>query len=611
MAGVVSVRVADPLRRTARLAVRRPVVDVLVVALLGGAVALGLTFPRAGYAPVGVFILSILLAVAGLPTRVLAVTLLAVASYAVTAHAAGVPALVLLINGSALALFGIVAAAYVARRREGQDARTVAERERQLRVADERLRVALASAPIVVFNQDAALRYTFFYNSQVGLTEADVRGRTDVEVFGPLDGARITAVKRRVLETGIGQRVELFVTFGGQRRCYDMTAEPLRDDQDRSVGLTGSATDVTARKRAEARRLFEATLLENIQDSVIATDLAGTITYWNEGARRLFGYTAGEMLGQTPALLYPDQDPSRLSADLAGVLEGHDYVGEWLGRRKDGTRVWIDVKTSLVRDADGQPDGFIGVATNISARKELERERAGLLEREQAARRQLQQFLALVAHDLSQPLTGIRGNAQLLRRRGKHDERDAARLEAIEEAAARMQRLIEDLRDAATIGAGQFAIQPARMDLVAAVEQIVAEQRAAAPGHRIVVEAPEQLPGTWDAHRVGQLVGNLVTNAVKYSPSGTTVRVGIERSAAEALIRVADEGPGIASEQRDALFSPFTRLGAAVGTDGTGLGLYIARGIVEAHGGGIRIESEPGAGTSVIVALPLAAPNAS
>jgi PAS domain S-box-containing protein len=117
---------------------------------------------------------------------------------------------------------------------------------------------------------------------------------------------------------------------------------------------------------------FQATILASIQESVIVTDLQGTITYWNKGAERIFGYTASEALGKTPALLYPTLSSDALQADLQPVLAGEDYLGEWEGRRKDGTPVWIDIRTTLLRSLEGTPIGFLGLGKDVTQRKHAE-----------------------------------------------------------------------------------------------------------------------------------------------------------------------------------------------------------------------------------------------
>ena len=141
---------------------------------------------------------------------------------------------------------------------------------------------------------------------------------------------------------------------------------------DRSVIASLEAPGEPSPGEAAGRVLFQAQVLNAVRDSLIFTDLQGRIRYWNRGAEEVFGYSAEEMMGQTPARLYPAADPEHLAADLQAILAGSEYVGEWQGRRKDGTVVWVDVKTSLVRDGDGAPVGFLGQATDATVRKEAQ-----------------------------------------------------------------------------------------------------------------------------------------------------------------------------------------------------------------------------------------------
>ena len=162
----------------------------------------------------------------------------------------------------------------------------------------------------------------------------------------------------------------------------------------RVVGGVVTVIDVTEPRRAEEKLRFQSNILQNVRDSVIVTDLEGRITYWNDGATAIFGYSADEMLGRSPALLYPGQNPEQLAADLAGVLAGDDYASEWQGRRKDGSVVWVDIKTTLMQDPEGRALGFIGVAKDITERKRAEEERVRLLAQEQAARAEAEKLAA-------------------------------------------------------------------------------------------------------------------------------------------------------------------------------------------------------------------------
>jgi signal transduction histidine kinase len=171
-----------------------------------------------------------------------------------------------------------------------------------------------------------------------------------------------------------------------------------------------------------------------------------------------------------------------------------------------------------------------------------------------------------------------------------------------------MQRLVTDLHDAARIGSGRFVVHPKAMDLVAVCRQVLLDQRLAASEHDVTLEAPDRIEGMWDELRMRQLLANLVSNAIKYSPEGGMVRVTIAEDGGEARVAVSDEGVGIDPEGLPRLFQPFTRLSTEARVDGTGLGLYIAKAIVEAHGGTIEVRSAVGRGTTFTVTLPIHRP---
>lgn len=130
--------------------------------------------------------------------------------------------------------------------------------------------------------------------------------------------------------------------------------------------------DLIAWKRTKEHLQFQSTILQNVSESIIITDLQGNIIYWNEGATALFGYSSQEMLGKTPFILYPESDPHQLQIDLEHIRAGKDYMDEWKGQRKDGTAIWVDIKTSLLRTSEGAAIGFIGVAKDITERKQIE-----------------------------------------------------------------------------------------------------------------------------------------------------------------------------------------------------------------------------------------------
>jgi signal transduction histidine kinase len=221
----------------------------------------------------------------------------------------------------------------------------------------------------------------------------------------------------------------------------------------------------------------------------------------------------------------------------------------------------------------------------------------------------LQNFLAMAAHDLHNPVTGILGYAQLLQRERTSPAMRAHAATAIERSALVMSRLIRDLVDAGRVGAGGFPLRPAPTDLVALVHQAAESLRQTSDRHRVRVIAPEQIVGYWDPDRLGQVLTNQIGNAIKYSPNGGDVDVQVQQDGDEAIITVTDQGIGIRADDVILLFRPFSRLPDGAKLGGTGLGLFISHGIIVAHGGCISVDSRgPGFGTTFTTVLPLRGP---
>jgi signal transduction histidine kinase len=235
------------------------------------------------------------------------------------------------------------------------------------------------------------------------------------------------------------------------------------------------------------------------------------------------------------------------------------------------------------------------------------RRRAERARREaELARESLQRFLAMVAHDLRQPLTAILGFAQLAQRPDAAPSAREQALARVQTYVRQMDRILADLGQAAALGSGAFPIEPRPTDLVALVRETVETFQAGSPAHRIELEALERLEGVWDADRLRQVLANLIGNAVKYSPDGGKVLVRVERAGRQAVVTVSDEGLGIAPEELPTLFQPFARLERDRRIGGTGLGLYICQGIARAHGGEITAASAGlGQGATFSLKLPL------
>ena len=247
---------------------------------------------------------------------------------------------------------------------------------------------------------------------------------------------------------------------------------------------------------------------------------------------------------------------------------------------------------------------YEGLLRELRTRTEQLEARTAQLEEEQRKR---QEFISMVVHELRGPLTAMVGFTQLQARRVAGGAScDMETIVRIQSQMARLERLVGDLADVSLLNSGQFKMAPERCDLVAVAERIVEEQQITSPIHRVTLEADsESIVGEWDEDRVAQAIANLVSNAIKYSPDGGEVKVSLTLRNGEALIGVADQGIGIAARDIPNLFEPFSRLYRERKIKGTGLGLYITKAIVDAHGGRIWVESQEGKGSTFHIALTL------
>lgn len=232
----------------------------------------------------------------------------------------------------------------------------------------------------------------------------------------------------------------------------------------------------------------------------------------------------------------------------------------------------------------------------LTARRELEE-----------ARQRREEFISMVAHEFRNPLTVIVGYGGILAQAAREGKGvDPRIVESIIEQAARLRRLVEDLADVSLIEAGKFRVLETSCDLRKMAQDVVEQQQMTTTKHRLTLYAPaEPIRGTWDCDRLFQALTNLVNNAVKYSPRGGEVTITLAPTNREIVVSVSDQGIGIASEDIPQLFQPFSRLYREQPVRGTGLGLFITKAIVEAHGGRISVQSQKGKGSTFTFTLPI------
>ncbi len=406
----------------------------------------------------------------------------------------------------------------------------------------------------------------------------------------------------------------------GSRRNALAHIYPIQDQTGKLLGAVNILIDITERIRAEEATARMAAIVESSDDAIVSKNLNGIIESWNRGAEKLFGYTAVEVIGKPVTILIPphrlDEEPQILERLKRGEKIDH-Y--ETIRMRKDGSEIEISLTVSPVLDKTGKVIGASKIARDITERKRIEVEREELLRKEsearaeaEAASRAKDEFLAIVSHELRSPLNAINGWAKLIRE-GEldSDEIDKA-LAIIERNSEAQTRLVEDLLDTARSITGKLRLELKPMDINTALADALDVVRASAEVKGVELRAnysqkPAVING--DTTRLRQIVWNLLTNAIKFTPEGGLVELYTERANGHIRIIVRDTGEGIQPEFLPYVFDRFHQADSLTSEQrsGLGLGLSLVKHLAEMHGGKVNATSSgKGCGATFTVTLPLA-----
>jgi len=413
-----------------------------------------------------------------------------------------------------------------------------------------------------------------------------------------------------VVVPGRRQPFGVLAVYSCARRCFPGHAVQFV----RSIATLLSGA--LERQRAEASlRLSEdrfRLLVNSVRDYAIYTlDTEGRLETWNEGAKRIKGYTADEIIGQPFSVFYPpeDQAAGKPALELEAAASYGTYEEEGIRVRKDGSRFWAHVVLTAVRDPAGRLLGFTKVTQDISSRRRSDEERQRNLAELERSNRELQTFAVVASHDLQEPLRKIQMFGDRLRAQfaGVLGAEGIDYIERMQRAGARGQTLIQGLLAYSRITTR--AQPPVRVALSQVVQDVLSDLEARLTQVGGTVEVGELPTVEADALQMRQLLQNLVGNALKYHQDGVPPRIQVRATPvtpAASVWRLEVEDNGIGFEERylDRIFNLFQRLHERGAYEGTGMGLAICRKIVERHGGTITARSYPGTGSTFIVELP-------
>lgn len=376
-------------------------------------------------------------------------------------------------------------------------------------------------------------------------------------------------------------------------------------------GPSGNADDPNQRPGGSAEPWY-GWVIESIRDhAIMLLDTEGRITRWTAGAEAVIGFTEAEAIGQNGAIIFTEADRASglPELELAKAAATGVAIDERWHLRKDGSRFWASGTMNALRDDDGTVTGFIKILRDQTGQKELTDHLGRARRQAEAANSAKDQFIATVSHELRTPISVILMWTRLLLREAGEDTQLRAALAAIERNAAAQSRLIEDLLDTSRMASGKFGLHLAPAPIADVVAQVVEALRPGMEARRIDCELDVE-PGLGvfecDAERIAQVVCNLVSNAVKFTPDGGRVSVRVQRGASGVEIVVQDTGIGIDPDFLPRVFDRFTQADATASRVhlGLGLGLSIVKSIVELHGGTVHAESDP-PGSRFTVVLPL------
>jgi PAS domain S-box-containing protein len=379
-----------------------------------------------------------------------------------------------------------------------------------------------------------------------------------------------------------------------------------------------------SQKRVRSAERLYRQLVERLPGvTYISSPAAVGPTFISPQALELLGLPAEEFISNPTSamkIIHPD-DRAGVEANMETLRrEGGEYMQEFRVVHPDGRVVWIGDDATVVAGEDDKPLHVQGYLRDITPFKDAEARQQAALEREQVANEKLRElgamkddFVALVSHELRTPLTSIRGYLELVlegQPSGLTKE-NGEFLGIVDRNAARLERLVDDLLFMARLGSGKLELSLEDTDLAALARESVGAATPRASAQAVELQcAVEDVPAVrGDPGRLGQLLDNLISNAVKFTPDGGHVDVRVFPQNGDVAIEVADTGIGISATEQGQLFQKFFRTSAAGerAIQGTGLGLSISKAIVEAHAGRIELESEENIGTTIRVLLPIAA----
>jgi PAS domain S-box-containing protein len=500
--------------------------------------------------------------------------------------------------------------------------------EQALQESEERLRLTLEAAQIGTWDWDVA--HDRWYASSTYYTmlgyppQKDPTDRSEwFDRLHPDDRAAVSEKIRDVLSRSFNEytyEARMRHADGSYRWQHVRGFGIERGADGQVTRMLGIRMDINERKLAEKELSEFAEIVESSDDAIVGKTMEGIVTSWNQGAERIFGYRANEIVGKPISILVPQDRIAEEWMILDEIRQGHSVSHyETMRRRKDGRMIDVSVTVSPIKDSTGRVFGASKIARDISEQKrteaelqkyrerleELVAERTAALE---SANKELESFSYSVSHDLRTPLRAINGYASMLATKlaDSIDDEGRRMLQLIRDNTARMGHLIDDLL--AFSRSGRLEMHLTQVDMRALVDSVWSDLEPAREGRDIQFEQAPLPPARGDPAMLRQVWVNLLTNAIKFTSKKASAHIAVGGSTQgdKCVYHVIDDGAGFDQAYAHKLFGVFQRLHGMDEFEGTGIGLAIVNRIVGRHGGSVSAEGRVNEGASFQFTLPLA-----
>ena len=475
----------------------------------------------------------------------------------------------------------------------------------ELRGSEERLRLLIESAKdFAIFTIDPERRVNGWNTgaeTMMGYSEQEILGQPGDIIFVPEDRARNAPESevRKALEHGVAENERWHLRKDGRRFYGSGTVRPLYDSHNKFLGFVKIMRDLTESKQAEdALRKSEERFRAIVSQStagIFQADLNGNLTLVNKKLANITGYAEPELTTKSIwQVTYSGDVTSGRELFRKLKEEGAAYTIEKRLLHKSGVLIWVSESVSAIRDEGGEPQSAVGVIFDISERKQLEQQK--------------DDFIGTASHELKTPVTSIKAYTEILHEKflRSNQTENSLLMQKLNNQVDRLVNLIRDLLDTTRIAEGNLQLDIETLDLNELITEKIEELQRIAEKHTISFSPGKLKPLAFDRERIGQVITNLVSNAIKYSPNSEKVKVVTEAVDGNVKVSVIDWGLGIPEDARERIFERFYRVHSPKGEalPGMGLGLFISSAIVHRHGGSISVESEPGKGSVFSFTLP-------